>query len=339
MIRLARWLPVFIWMGLIFAVSSQPVLPSVPSFPLLDVVFKKTGHMLAYAVLIVLVLQALGVRHGATNRSHTLLAFIIVLAYAASDEIHQSFVPNRTALWTDVVIFDLTGACIGWVAWHRRSLSAGRSRFAWLYATLFLYCVALAILLNLPYRGRAEQDSSALFKDTWFLWGFSYFGLLLMPIATLLIEDGARRGMRWLGYLIPYFALGILPLSLFMARRASVETRRLGSRGIASLRLQRMLERRWFWWLMPISTLAISLIWLPQGSLTPLINTLSQNTGFWFMALDIPLNHVVALPLLQADMRRRNASRQTFWLVTTLLTGPIGLGIYMAARPPQTTPL
>jgi VanZ family protein len=334
MIRFVRWLPVLAWMALIFAVSSQPVLPSVLSFPLLDVAFKKTGHMLAYAILMGLVLWALGVRDGATNRSRTVLAFVIVLAYAASDEVHQSFVPNRTALWTDVAIFDLTGTCIGWVAWHRRSLSAGRSRFAWLYATLFLYCVALAILLNLPYRGRAEQDSSALLKDTWFLWGFSYFGLLLMPIAALLIEDGARRGMKWLGYVIPYFALGILPLSLFMARRPLVETRRLESR---SASLQRMLEQRWFWWLVPLLTIAISLVWLPQGSPAQLINTLGQNTGFWFMAVDIPLNHVMALPLLQADMRRRNESAQTKWLIATLLTGPIGLGIYMAMRS-QITP-
>jgi VanZ family protein len=335
MIRLARWLPVLGWMALIFIVSSQPVLPSVPSFPLLDVAFKKTGHLCAYAILMVLVLWALGMRDGATNRSRAVLAFVIVLAYAASDEVHQSFVPNRTALWTDIAIFDLTGACIGWVAWHRHTLSTGRSRFAWLYAALFLYCVALAILLNLPYRGRAEQDSSALLKDTWFLWGFSYFGLLLMPIAALLIEDGARRGMRWLGYVVPYFALGILPLSLFMARRPLVEMRRLGSQ---SASLQRLLERRWFWWLMPLMTLAISLIWLPQGSLTQLINTLSQNTGFWFMALDIPLNHVVALPLLQADMQRRGVAQQTKWLIGALLTGPIGLGIYMATRPPQITP-
>ena len=336
MMRVVRWLPVLVWMGLIFAVSSQPILPSVPSFPLLDVAFKKTGHMCAYAILMGLVLWALGVRDGATHWSRTLLAFAIVLAYATSDEFHQSFVPNRTALWTDVAIFDLTGACIGWVAWHRRNLSAGRSKFAWLYAALFLYCVALAILLNLPYRGRADQNSSALLKDTWFLWGFSYFGLLLMPIAALLIEDGARRGMRWLGYVVPYFALGILPLSLFMARRPLVETRRFGSEAEASL--QRMLEQRWFWWLMPLMTIAISLIWLPQGSPAQLINTLSLNTGFWFMALDIPLNHVVALPLLQADMRRRNESAQTKWLIATLLTGPIGLGIYMATRPLQMTP-
>ena len=333
MLRFLRWLPVLGWMALIFTISSQPILPSPPNAPLLDVVLKKSGHICAYAMLMGLVLWALGIRDGATNTPRTLLAFIIVLAYAASDEFHQSFIPNRSALWTDVAIFDLTGACIGWLAWHRRSLSAGRSRFAYLYAALFLYCVALAILLNLPYRGRAEQDTATLLKDTWFLWGFSYFGFLLMPIAALMIEDGARRGMRWLGYVIPYFALGILPLSLFMARRPLVEACDRGFRAAASLRLQSVLERRWFWWLIPIGTLAISFIWLPQGSLTQLIDTLNQNTGFWFMVLDIPLNHIVALPLLQADMQRRGVTRQTTWLIATLLTGPIGMGIYMALRP------
>jgi VanZ family protein len=340
MIRFVRWLPALAWMALIFVLSDQPVLLSVPDNALLDIVFKKSAHIFTYAILMGLVLWALGGRGGAPNgtpnRPHTLLAFALVLAYAASDEFHQSFVPGRTSRWTDVAVFDLAGACIGWLAWHRRyvsgrSVSVGRSRIAWLYAGLFAYAIALAILFNLPYDGRAEQDPSPLLTDTWFLWGFSYFGLLLMPVAALLIEDGARRGMRreelFLGYVIPYFVLGILPLSLFMARRPSAETQQ----NLAP-RLQRMLEMRWFWWLIPLSTLAISLIWLPQGSLAQLINTMGQNTGFWFMWLDIPLNHLVALPLLQADMRRRGVQQQKLWLVATLLSGPIGLGIYMAIR-------
>ncbi|NJM42349.1 MAG: hypothetical protein HC853_17230 [Anaerolineae bacterium] len=121
--------------------------------------------------------------------------------------------------------------------------------------------------------------------------------------------------------------LGILPLSLFMARRPGTETQQT-----VAPRLQRMLEMRWFWWLIPLSTLAISLIWLPQGSLAQLISTMGQNTGFWFMGLDIPLNQLVALPLLQADMQRRGMQQQTLWLAATLLSGPVGLGVYMAIR-------
>ena len=328
--RFTRWLLVLVWMGLIFFASSQPVLPSAPSFPLLDILFKKSGHMLGYAVLMVLVLWALRVRDEPIDTAHTLLAFAIVLVYATSDEVHQSFVPNRTSLWTDVAIFDFAGSCMGWVAWHWRRMIEGRSRFAWLYLILFLYGLAVAILFNLPYRGRAVQDSAVLFKDAWFLWGFSYFGLLLTTVAALLIEDGLRRRMKWLGYVIPYFVVGILPLSIFMARRPLVETQ---SDVRVSLWLQRFLERRWFWWLMPLITIAISLFWLPQGSLAQFINTMSQNTGLWFMALDIPLNHIVALPLLQADMQRRGVTQQTIWLIAALLTGPIGLGIYLATRP------
>jgi VanZ family protein len=324
--RLVRWLLVLLWMGLIFIASSQPTLPSVPNYPLLDVLIKKSGHVAAYAILVLLVCCALGVRDGAATRTQTLLAFGIVLAYATSDEIHQSFVPNRTSLWTDVAVFDFGGACIGWLFWHRRSLSIGRSPFAPLYAALFVYCIALAILLNLPYRGRPEQDPSSLLTDTWFLWGFSYFGFLLMPIAALLIEDGARRGMKWWRYVIPYFALGILPLSLFMSRRPATETH------TPTLRLLRLLNQRWFWWLLPLCTLGISLIWLPQGSPAQLINTMSQNTGFWFMWLDFPLNQIVVLPLLQADMQRRGMKQQRKWLVAIWLTGPIALGIYMAMR-------
>jgi VanZ family protein len=325
--RLVRWLLVLLWMSLIFIASSQPTMPSVPKYPLLDVLIKKSGHVAVYAILMLLVCFALGVRDGAATRTQTLLAFGVVLAYATSDEIHQSFVPNRTSLWTDVAVFDFGGACIGWLLCHRRSLSTGRSRSAPLYAALFVYAVALAILFNLPYRGRAQQNPSSLLTDPWFLWGFSYFGFLLMPIAALLIEDGARRGMKWLGYVIPYFALGILPLSLFMSRRPTAEMHP----GVP-LHLQRWLEKRWFWWLLPLCTLAISFIWLPQGSPAQLINTMSQNTGFWFMWLDIPLNHIVVLPLLQADMQRRGVMQQNKWLIATLLAGPIALGTYLAVR-------
>ncbi|NJM42350.1 MAG: VanZ family protein [Anaerolineae bacterium] len=194
MIRLVRWLPALAWMALIFVLSDQPVLLSVTNNALLDIVFKKSAHILTYAILMGLVFWALGVQHGAPNgapnRPHTLLAFAIVLAYAASDEFHQSFVPGRASRWTDVAIFDLAGACIGWLAWHRRSVSAGRSRIAWVYACLFVYAIALAILLNLPYTGRAEQDPSPLLTDTWFLWGLQ----LLRPVAH------ARRGVTHRGW-------------------------------------------------------------------------------------------------------------------------------------------
>ena len=326
-----RWGFVVAWMALLFWVSSQSVVPGIPAYPLVDLIIKKTGHIGGYTILMLLLLVALSSQRStlhAPTRAQCITAFIIGIAYAASDEFHQSFVAGRTSLWTDVAIFDCIGLLIGIVFASRHKLTTTRSPIAWLYWIIFLYTLALAILPNLPYHGKAIQDSSLLLRDTWFLWAFSYFGLLITPMAALMIEDGTRRGMRWPAYVLPYFVIGVIPLSIFMARRPRVE------HGPAPTNeLQRLLELRLLWLFFAACVVVISIIWLPQGSLPQLLNTLNKNTGFWFMVLDIALNHLIALPLLQADMRRRNATNQTLWLAATLLTGPIGLCLYMAQRP------
>jgi len=328
-----RWVFVVAWMAVLFWVSSQSVVPGIPAYPLIDVLIKKTGHIGGYTVLMLLLLYALSGRRNTLTRTQLITAFVIGIAYAASDEIHQSFVPGRTSLWTDVVLFDCTGLLIGIIFASRHTLTTNRSPIAWLYWIVFLYTLALAILPNLSYHGKAVQDSSLLLRDTWFLWAFSYFGLLITPMAALMIEDGARRGMRWLAYVLPYFVVGVIPLSIFMARRPRAE------QGLAPARwLQHLLELRLLWLFFAACVVVISIIWLPQGSLSQLLNTLHKNTGFWFMVLDIALNHLIALPLLQADMRRRNAAHQTLWLAATLLTGPIGLCLYMAQRPSVNRP-
>jgi VanZ family protein len=78
-------------------------------------VFRKCCHLTVYAILGLLVFRAL--RHSRTKLppwswprvGGTLL---IVFLYACSDEYHQSFVPGRTALFSDVCI-DTSGAAIG----------------------------------------------------------------------------------------------------------------------------------------------------------------------------------------------------------------------------------
>ena len=207
-------------------------------------------------------------------------------------------------------------------------ISSERSPLSRWYWVLFFGCLAVVIALNLPWPGLPAQDASALLRDNWFLWGFNYFGLLLLPLAALVIEDALRRGMRWLLYVVPMFVVGILVLSIYMARRPAVE------------RLQqptpRWLEQRWLWWILAAATVLIGVFFLPRGSLAELIDTMSRNLGLSFMWLDIALNQVVALALVQADMQRRAmpAHQRTPWLVATLLTGPLGLCAYMAIRPP-----
>jgi VanZ family protein len=105
-----RWLPVLLWMGVIFYVSSQPDLPHHPQ-GLVDVVIKKSAHMAEYALLAGLVWWAWP-KEGHRWLDRALFgAFVLSVLYGVSDELHQSFVPGRTARWADVG-FDTVGVAM-----------------------------------------------------------------------------------------------------------------------------------------------------------------------------------------------------------------------------------
>jgi VanZ family protein len=103
-------------MALIFTVSAQPVLPSVPGW--WDVLLKKTMHALAYGVLTWLIMRAMrgyGSDHGVIRP----VSIGLALAYALSDEYHQTFVPGRDGNLVDVAV-DVVG--IAWAIaldWRR----------------------------------------------------------------------------------------------------------------------------------------------------------------------------------------------------------------------------
>ena len=91
----SRLAPPLALMGLIFYLSAQPHLST--DLGTLDVVLRKCAHMVEYGLLWLLWWRALGY-------GHPLPAVAITLAYAASDELHQSFVPGRAGLVSDVLI-------------------------------------------------------------------------------------------------------------------------------------------------------------------------------------------------------------------------------------------
>jgi len=101
------WLPVGAWAALIFLLSSFEA-PDVGSGGV-DYVVRKLAHLTEYALLGALLVRA-------TRRE--LPAFLLGVAYAASDEIHQHFVPGRHATPVDVAI-DAVGVALG-VALYRR---------------------------------------------------------------------------------------------------------------------------------------------------------------------------------------------------------------------------
>lgn len=100
---LRAWLPAAAWAALIFAVSARPSVP-VDLGGGLD----KVAHFGAY-----LVLGGLLARAVVSRGSGILLGW----AYAASDEIHQTFVPGRTFEIADWVA-DALGVLVGVFLFH-----------------------------------------------------------------------------------------------------------------------------------------------------------------------------------------------------------------------------
>jgi VanZ family protein len=100
------WFLTFGYMGLIFYLSSLKGYDLPSLFQWAD----KLIHLILYlpfAFLLSLSLSKSGVK-----RYIFLQAFLIVLLYAISDEIHQSYIPGRDASITDIIA-DSLGALSG----------------------------------------------------------------------------------------------------------------------------------------------------------------------------------------------------------------------------------
>jgi VanZ family protein len=105
--RLDLWLPPLLLMGLIFVFSAQPSLDSGLGW--VDSVGRKLVHFAEYALLCFLWWRPL--RTGMPAGRAALLAFVLSSAYAASDELHQSFVEGRHGTPVDWAI-DSAGAAV-----------------------------------------------------------------------------------------------------------------------------------------------------------------------------------------------------------------------------------
>jgi VanZ family protein len=99
--RFSGWLPVIAWAAVIFALSSIPHLGT--GLGTWDTVLRKGAHVTEYAILGLLLLRAVG---------RELPAFLIGVAYAITDEVHQHFVQGRHASPVDVAI-DSAGILLG----------------------------------------------------------------------------------------------------------------------------------------------------------------------------------------------------------------------------------
>ena len=144
---LARWVPPVAWAGVIFAASSGwfagprteavivPLLAWIfphadpPTLAAVHALLRKLGHFTEYAILGLLIARALRDERG-WQLHHALMAVALAASYAVTDEVHQHFVPGRTAALGDVAI-DALGAVSGQVAlfvsWKRGRLTRAAS--------------------------------------------------------------------------------------------------------------------------------------------------------------------------------------------------------------------
>jgi VanZ family protein len=108
---LLRWGPAVLWAALIFILSSISGLPAPPG-GLTD----KHAHLAAYGVLSALIVWGLTDRSPArTTWTVVVAAVVLASLYGASDEWHQSFVPQREVSGLDWAA-DTVGALLAAVA-------------------------------------------------------------------------------------------------------------------------------------------------------------------------------------------------------------------------------
>ncbi|MBN1564261.1 MAG: VanZ family protein [Anaerolineae bacterium] len=136
------WGPVIGLMALIFFASAQPKYDAPPgtttvymsgSLPVfvdysLNTLIKKSAHVITYAVFATLIMRALvayGRQYGISVREASLLALVIAMSYALTDELHQAYVIGRHSSVLDIG-FDFVGAATASL-WARRFYSPSLS--------------------------------------------------------------------------------------------------------------------------------------------------------------------------------------------------------------------
>jgi VanZ family protein len=119
---LANTAPLAAWLALMITVSSLPgdALPEVPVWNA-----DKLAHAAEYLVLALLVFRYLRLGRRLLFSHSWQLTAAMTVVYAALDELHQLFIPNRLCDWHDFAA-DCSGIMVGvWLAmrlYRRRAL-------------------------------------------------------------------------------------------------------------------------------------------------------------------------------------------------------------------------
>lgn len=119
-----RLVPLLIWAGAIAALSSF----SNPPGPQQQEWSASLAHGAEYALLAFLAARwATPAFPRAQQVRLAIVLWLCCMAFGASDELHQSFVPGRDASYLDWAM-DALGAGLGLLAWHMLRAAIGAAR-------------------------------------------------------------------------------------------------------------------------------------------------------------------------------------------------------------------
>lgn len=116
---ITNWLPVLLWAAVIFYFSSLKQI-KVSDFLFWDFLTKKIAHVAEYVILYALLYRA-------TNKNF-ILAYIVTVLFAATDEFHQTFIPGRSGTPLDLG-FDSSGANISaYLLWKLKQIHPEKAK-------------------------------------------------------------------------------------------------------------------------------------------------------------------------------------------------------------------
>lgn len=114
--KICAWLPVFLWAALIFHLSSGTI-PIASKIYWQDFAVKKTGHVLLFGALSILIYRALRIEK--VEKKHAAIwAVLLATFYGGTDEFHQMFTQGRESRLRDVFIDGIGAALVVWVAYY-----------------------------------------------------------------------------------------------------------------------------------------------------------------------------------------------------------------------------
>ncbi len=153
------FIPILIWMGVIFYFSSIPNLRYSQKVDL-EIILRKGAHFLEYAVLAFLLWRILLKILSPNYKKAYYLSFLTASLYSISDELHQVFISGRTGKAEDV-LFDITSVFIS-------------LQFIFLFKEkrkikniLFSIIIALLILLGIGYKMTEEGKITEKKGEVW----------------------------------------------------------------------------------------------------------------------------------------------------------------------------